>query len=172
MKPEEKWTLEPEHWIVLRCAPSSTDVLAKQLQEKNIPAWSPSVVRKVRVPRSKTKRQKTIMLLPSFVFACLERYKGIDPKAVTKHRVMHVNDKQVTVSSSEVNHLRKLDDSKVKDKKYAVGTKLLIMSGAFAGLPCTVKQHKTNNVIVSIDGKTVDNLSLPAFLLAEMGAGR
>lgn len=61
------------NWCILRTAPSRTLLLAAALTDAGFRAWTPRETRIVRLSRSKAKKEMTVPLIPTIVFAEYDR---------------------------------------------------------------------------------------------------
>lgn len=163
------------HYFIVRCAGQSTILLAKELYQESVRAWTPLWVRKIRVPRSKAHRKVISPLMPSFVFIDGRDYESAVHLAkafrVKRFTPLLVNG---AIAVASLQELRNIDLSATYDeseaeltpKVFEVGESVLIEKGPF---------HGKTGVVLKIGGKYIQieltesriKLKIPPFLLGK-----
>lgn len=173
-------------WFILRCSGRSTLLLAKTLKQDGFEVWTPARTQTIRVPRMNEKREVTLPLLPSFLFAqsrhladLLELSNLIEkPRRITSdgearyHRdfsVFHYFDRIPMIADRSLEPLRLKEQQLVPRKdapEFRSGAKVRVNSGAFEGLKGKVERCKSGYALVIFtDFKRP--VKIPTWLLKE-----
>lgn len=179
-----------EGWIILRTKGRHTLSLAKSLAEDGYEVWTPSRTRNIVIPKANARREVTLPLLASFVFARSShlidllqlaelpvkprRGAGLRQAAHSDFSVFHDHDGRriPIVSDRELENLRALEAKlaipirKKKARAYAKGEHVRIDEGSFAGMTGVVKESNRGTAEVCFGGRYTVKIS--AFLLKPM----
>ena len=158
-------------WIALRCSGSKTGALALALKLLDLSAWTPIVVREIRVPRKTVKRPVEMPLLPTFVFILVSELEAAEKARLYSKcpafTPMKFMSSLATFSSNQLDHLRKVSElapAEVKKIKFPeAGARVLIKVGAFDGLRATVRGRTKTESILQLDDSTLE-VKIPPFL--------
>lgn len=173
-------------WIILRTAGRSTLVLAKTLEQDGFDVWTPSRTQTIRIPRMNVRREVTIPLLPSFLFARsghlfdllqlekmpmkTRRIVGIrEPQYHRDFHVFRYLDSIPMIADKHLDPLRDKEREAIPKKsrpRFDRGTDVLVNNGAFQGLKGRVERCRSGYALVIFtDWKRP--VQIPTFLLAE-----
>lgn len=171
-------------WIILRVAGRSTLTLASTLGEDGFDVWTPTRKQVIRVPRMNVRREISLPLLPSFVFArsrhlidLLElanqdeksrRGPGGQRPAHRDFAVFHFSDRIPMIADADLEPLRIREAELVAKKdrpKFADGAGVRVIRGAFEGLVGRVERcRKGHALVIFTDWKRP--VQIPTHLLA------
>jgi hypothetical protein len=173
-------------WFILRTSGRSTLLLAKTLKQDGFDVWTPARTQIIRVPRMNVRREVTLPLLPSFLFAktrhladLLELSNLIEkPRRITQdgearyHRdfsVFHYFDKIPMIADRHLEPLRLKEQQLIPRRdapEFRNGANVRVNSGAFEGLKGRVERCKSGYALVIFtDFKRP--VKIPTWLLKE-----
>lgn len=148
-------------WIVLRTASAQTLPLVRSLQSAGFTAWSPVKTISKRRPRSNERRDMTVAVLPSYVFACADHLTSLmiaASRSVSPHpqfSVFKYCGKVPTISDRSLDNLRRIERRNMPEKaarQFKSGERVRITEGGFAGLTGIVKTGKGRYTMVLFPG--------------------
>lgn len=168
-------------WIILRCSGQKTLRLAHTLGEAGFEVWTPVEIRTVKVPKANVRREVSLPIMPSYVFASAKRLIDLlqlagRPAHAYAHAdfsVMRHGGMIPAISDDSLQALRRTEakrSSKRKavrifDREAAVTVKS--EGGSFAGMHGTVKKSDAGYSLI-LFGKNFE-AKIPTFLLDESG---
>ena len=160
-------------WIALRCAGNKTKQLADCLKESGLSAWTPIVVRNVRVPRKSVRRAVEIPLMTTFVFLLVaDLIEAEELKLRMKcpqFSAMKFLGIPAVFSANQLDHLRKMTEpdlpaaEKPKLKFPADGVRVQVKVGAFDGMYGIVIGRTKHESIVQFENSKLE-VKIPPFL--------
>jgi transcription antitermination factor NusG len=172
-------------WCILRTSGRTTLRLADTLATDGFDVWTPREVRKIRIPRANIRREATLPLMPSYVFArshhlvdLLElaqmevkprRGNGWGEPAHAGFSVMHWNDGIPLIADRHLDRLRLLEikrtPRKKADRKFdrGVDVRVKIEGGSFAGMKGRVEKSDEGSTLVCFDERLT--VKIATFLL-------
>lgn len=172
-------------WMILRTSGRSTLSLARTLEEDGFEVWTPIRKQTIRVPRMNVRREITLPLLPSFVFARArhmmdllhlskmeERPRRGKGPAHREFSVFRYLDSIPLVSDRCLEPLRAKEIEAVPKKgaqRFDRGSRVRVGSGAFEGLKGRVERCKSGYALVIFDDWKRP-AKIPTFLLRESDA--
>ncbi|WP_129586367.1 transcription termination/antitermination protein NusG [Sphingomonas montana] len=177
-------------WCILRMSGPRTLTLVRSLVAAGIEAWTPTVTRSIRVPRSKAKRERDFPIMPTFVFAharhlpelrrCLGLPSNPHPAfSIFRHggRIPLITDREIeSVRAIETQgqearrlaHQQAMDAARrAKRHHVEVGSEVEIPEGGFAGLTGIVEESDGKFALVCFGGSL--RVKVASFLLATDG---
>lgn len=159
-------------WVILRTAPASTIGLAKSLAAAGFTAWTPVEDQRKRRPRSNDWVDRTVPMLPSFVFAdavglpALAALAMKVEKAQPAFSVFRYAGRIPVITAASLDALRAMESKaahraemerrkamKRPDCQLPVGTAVAITDGPYQGMRGTIDRVKRKNAIVHIAGR-------------------
>lgn len=162
-------------WFVLRTAPANTLRLAQSLAWANIEAWSPAETLVERRGESRTRRQKRIPVIASFVFVRTKHLMdvlAIREAPSNPHPDFRFMRHMGEMSFLPDSHLDPLRVAEQKGKpieqarRWKAGDKVRYPASGFEGLTGTVERSKGKSVWVSFP-RMAWPVETSAFLLLE-----
>jgi transcription antitermination factor NusG len=173
-------TEQSDKWCILRTAGGSTLRLAESLRTSGIEAWTPTEVQMRRIPRSRSRRERTVAILPTFVFARARHI--LDLRALAKATVKAQPDFSVfvykggerAVADRDLEPLREVERKAARRTRkvekpgeadpYPVGTGVRLDTTAFAGMAGVVEKSDRKLTIVCFPN-SVASVTIPTSIL-------
>lgn len=172
-------------WCILRCAGRVTLRLAQTLGEDGFEVWTPRETRRIRIPRANVRREATLALLPSYVFArtshlidLLElaampvkprRGYNFDKPAHPGFRVMKSERGIPVVGDRDLDALRFLEARRTPIRKairtFPAGVRVRVEGGSFGGMSGRVERSDEMHTLVCFSDKYV--VKIPTSILRE-----
>lgn len=161
-----------DSWIILRVSGRHTLKLAQTLAEDGFDVWTPAEVRKIRIPRANVRRDVTLPIMPSYVFARSRhlvdliqmsaqpfkpRRKANQP-AHADFSVMRFHDSIPTVADGHLQALRVLEAKRQPRKKAqrlpkGMEVRVKTEGGSFAGMQGKVERSDEQTTLVCFDSR-------------------
>jgi hypothetical protein len=148
-------------WIILRTAGRCTLPLAASLAKAGYQVWTPAKTETVRVPRANARRDVTMPIMPTFIFAKatslvdLIELSETPDKGHEEFSVFHYFGRIPLLADIELEALRSEETRAVpkrKRKVYAKGERVRVPEGSFAGMSGIVQQADGQYALVSFGG--------------------
>lgn len=158
-------------WCILRTAPASTMNLAKTLGEAGFTAWTPVEAQTRKRPRSSVTVERTVPMLPSFVFADASNLRRLATLALMVEKrqpafsVFRSAGRIPIITEASLAHLRQMEDRAAQRAEIArrkatrrercelgIGTAVAITEGPFRGTRGTIERVKRHNAVVHLQG--------------------
>lgn len=146
-------------WCVLRTAGRTTLKLAETLAEDGFEVWTPAETKTLRIPRANVRRQITLPIMPSYLFARVKHLVDllelaampVKPRRVRNQpshadfSVMHYHDTIPLIAERHLEGLRTIEAKRAPRKKSArlpagVSVKVKTEGGSFAGMEGKVER--------------------------------
>jgi transcription antitermination factor NusG len=182
-------TIDFGGWCILRTKSRHTQRLARTLAEDGFDVWTPTEVRTMRVPRMNVRREVTLPLMPSYVFAKAvhlidliqlaampakpRRGRYCHEPAHEDFNVMRCFGGIPTVSDSDLAQLRALEAKRTPRKKaersFAAGATVRVEGGSFGGMTGTVERSDRGHTLVCFSDRY--QVKIPTSLLLENAVG-
>jgi transcription antitermination factor NusG len=176
-------------WIILRTAGKDTLRLAKSLEEDGFEVWSPSEPKEITEYRTRLRRQITVPLLASYVFAPAKhrselfqlagmevrprRGAGWGKPAHAGFSVMCGSRGALLITDRQLTALRQIETRRAKHKKadvsFTPGDRVRVGAGVGAGMEGTV--IRSNRKQTKIDFGSNFDPQLPTSILVKVGVG-
>lgn len=176
-------------WIILRTAGKDTLRLTKSLKEDGFEVWSPSEPKEIVQHRTRVRRQITVPLLASYVFAPAKyraelfslaamevrprRGAGWGKPAHAGFSVMCGSRGALLITDRQLNALRQIETKRAKHKKadasFNPGDRVRVGTGVSEGMEGTV--IRSNRKQTKIDFGSSFDMHLPTSILAKVGVG-
>lgn len=179
-------------WIILRTQGRSTLTLAETLCKDGFDVWTPAHKQIVRIPRMNVKREITLPILPSFIFArsdhlhellqlekmpmkarrVVPEFRRDMPNEARYHRNFHVFrylDSIPMIADRHLDPLRVKEREAVPKKaraRFDRGAGVSVNNGPFQGLKGRVERCRSGYALVIFDDWKRP-VQIPTFLLAE-----
>lgn len=172
-------------WIILRTKGRQTLSLARSLAEDGFEVWTPARTKIIHIPKHNARREVTLPILASFLFARSahlidllqlaelpvkpRRGAGLRQPAHPDFSVFHYGERIPLVSESELAGLRALEAKlavpilKRKAKPYARGDLVRMDEGSFAGMTGVVQSSSRGVAEVCFGGR--HTVKINAFIL-------
>jgi transcription antitermination factor NusG len=159
-------------WCILRTGSRNTLALAQFLTEAGIETWAPSRIEVRRLPRRKDKVERTIALLPSYVFARATGLSALLRMAATpggdhpEFSVFRYQDRVPVLADADLESLRTAEtreQPKAKRRTYRAGESVRIPEGSFAGMTGVVEEGDGRFTLVCFGGRV--RVKISTFLL-------
>jgi hypothetical protein len=185
-------------WCILRTSAGRTLGVAKALADAGFEVWTPSEMQLRRAPRSRTKRERMIPLIPTFVFARADRltdlialskkpsqnYQYWDAeerrmmaRGVPYFSVFRHLDRYPLITDASLEALRQAEQ-RMKGKPrtgtsvpvpvFELGTQVRVPEGSFAGMIGVVEESKGEYTLVCFPKWSVPIKIASLLLLADM----
>ena len=148
-------------WCVLRMAASRTLLVAASLAEAGLPAWTPTISVKRRIPRKPGRVEKPAPLLPTFVFVPeqhLDELLQLSRLPVSQHpafSLFRFAGEFVFVRDAEITRLRALE-AQMKPKRrrptVELASEVVPTEGAYAGMTGTVIESDGKLTLIAFGG--------------------
>lgn len=156
-----------QDWCILRTSGRTTLRLAASLAEGGFEVWTPVEVRKIRIPRANVRREVTLPIMPSYVFARAEHLIDLlqiagQPAHAHAHvdfSVMRHRERLPLIADAQLQALRKLEarraPKKRADRVFGTGVDVLVKieGGSFAGMKGRVEKSDTLHTLVCFDDR-------------------
>lgn len=146
-------------WCVLRTKGQFTLPLAASLSEVGFDAWSPVEVQVTRETEHRSRVERLVAAMPTYVLAPLGQAGAIlAERATGRHKrfsFMHYGEHALLVPDSQVAHLRKIEREAAARREppnFLVGQTIRVPEGPFQGLGGTVVETKKGWVLVAFPG--------------------
>lgn len=172
-------------WCILRTSGRSTLRLAQSLCEDGFEAWTPTEVRRIRIPRANIRRDVTLPLMPSYVFARAGHLVDLLQMAAMPFKprrsarspahcdfsVMHYHDSIPLIADTQLNALRQIEAKRTPRPKaqrtFAAGVQVRVMveGGSFAGMKGTVQRSGEGYSVVWVSDRLM--VKIPTSMLEE-----
>jgi transcription antitermination factor NusG len=150
-----------ENWCILRTSGRKTILLADSLKRHGVEAWTPREIRKQRLPRSRAVEERTIAIMPTFVFARAshlgylanetQNYKSPHPQ----FSVQLYQNRFPLIADGELRALRDAERKTIPLEKvsgYNPGDIVRIGQGGFAGLSGIVQTSDGKHTMIAFSG--------------------
>jgi transcription antitermination factor NusG len=155
-----------EGWLILRTQGRHTLPLAASLTEDGFEAWTPSDIRRIRVPRANVKRDLRLPLLPRYVFVkALHLIDMLELAAMPEKPRRAGGRKPAHREFSVFRHAGRIpviadeDLAPLRDKErsaaaapiapsFNVGQRVLVPTGSFGGMSGTVVRSNGRETLV------------------------
>lgn len=168
-------------WIIIRTKPSSTLTLAAALAEDGFQVWTPTEVQVRRVPRAKAKIERTVAIMPTFIFAREEHLD--DLLSLSKSSISPYPDFSIfhhrsrtkipTISDDTLQALREAEEAaerrtaarraaEARGKRaepFEAGETVKIPDGSFAGLEGIIEGSDGKDTLVCFGGRMTVKIS-------------
>lgn len=159
------------NYLIYTCASSATTNLTRMLNiSYQVEAWTPTMLKRVRVPRKKRYRLKYVPLMPSFIFVPKTAEEVVDG-LVASYKVnikkMQVNGAWAEVSLRDLYSIKEPDEKQELEQAVAtlrVDDRVCVVSGPFTGDQGKVVTLKEGFVVV-FSNKYQANIDFPPFML-------
>lgn len=157
-------------WCILRTSGRFTLRLAASLREDGFEVWTPVETRKIRIPRANVRRDVTLPLMPSYVFARSHHLIDLIQMAAMPFKprrahgkpahvdfsVMHYHDTIPLIGDGQLQALRQLEAKRAPRKKaqrFNSGVEVLVKmeGGSFAGMKGRVERSDETTTLVCFD---------------------
>lgn len=176
-------TEEDSRWCILRTAASSTLPLVEALNEDSFGVWTPVQVVTRRVPRSKEQKQRTVPMMPTFLFAPAQQLHALIDIAASPvspyagFSIFRYLDRIPLLADASLDPLRLAEHrsrlaeirsrQKVKQSADAFdeGETVKVPSGAFAGMSGIVEESNGKCTLVCFAGRI--SVKIDTFLLRD-----
>lgn len=147
-------------WCILRTSPGRTLPLARSLAAAGFEVWTPKMTIYRRRPRSQRRIECEAPIMPTFVFARANRVRDlarVSALPVNPHPAFSIfrhGGGVPLVGDQEIVGLRaaedraKRQDLKSKRKAFAIGERVRLTEGAFAGLSGVIEQSDGKMALV------------------------
>lgn len=167
-------------WCVLRTSARSTMRLATSLDKDGFSVWTPIEHRRIRIPRANVRREVTLPMMPSYVFADAEHL--LDLLAITKletsahpsFSVMKRFDQIPVIADHDLEGLRTLERKRTPIRKarqaLPLGAEVKIESGSFGGMKGTVERSDHMNTLVCFGDNFVVKIATSLLLADNVGS--
>lgn len=164
-------------WIILRTSGRHTLRLASSLKDDGYEVWTPTEVKKIRIPRMNVRRSVTLPLLPSYVFAKaahmidLLQLSDRQFKAHADFSVMRMSDSIPLIGDEQLQSLRQLEARRTPlakaQHKFDAGVEVRVKveGGSFAGMAGVIRKSDHGHSLVCFDGRL--SVKIPTCLLQE-----
>lgn len=175
-------------WCILRTSGRLTLRLAETLAEDGFEVWTPVETRKVRVPRANVRRDVTLPIMPSYIFAravhlidliqmagmTFKPRRAANKPAHADFSVMHYHDSIPLVGDAQLNALRTLEAKRAPRKKAmrlpcGVEVQVKVEGGSFAGMKGRVERSDEVATLVCFDDRLT--VKIATSLLQANGVG-
>ncbi|OHT19923.1 MULTISPECIES: transcription termination/antitermination protein NusG [Edaphosphingomonas] len=162
-------------WCILRMKGQSTLPVFRALAEAGYDVWTPIQIQSRRVPRSKSRVERPVPIMPTYVFARAARIRDLfEVSQTVGFSVFHHRDRVPLIADREIEGLRTAEErAKPRDRKrvFRVGERVRVPEGAFAGLEGIVEQSDGRHTLVCFGGRL--SINVDSFLLrsSELGSG-
>lgn len=154
-------------WLILRTSGRHTLRLAASLTEDGYEVWTPAEVRKIRIPRANVRREVTLPIMPSYVFAKSNHLVDLlqlsgQPSHAYAHvdfSVMRHGEHIPLVRDDSLRALRQLEAKRTPRKKAdrifgkGVDVQVKIEGGSFAGMKGRVEKSDALHTLVCFDDR-------------------
>jgi transcription antitermination factor NusG len=163
------------HWCILRTSGGRTLPLARSLVDADFEVWTPVETISRRRPRSKIKIDIEAPIMPTFVFARawhLPELLACASSPINEHpsfSVFHYAGKIPLVAEREVEGLRREEHramrrvQRTQRKDFAIGERVRVPEGPFAGMSGVVQQSDGKFALVGFAGTM--RVKIATFLL-------
>jgi transcription antitermination factor NusG len=172
-------------WCILRTSGRYTLRLAQSLGEDGFEVWTPTEARKIRIPRMNLRRDVTLPLMPSYVFARARHLVDLIQMASMPFKprraqgrpshadfsVMHFHDTIPLIRDGHLQSLRQLEAKRTPRKRAAqtfpqgMEVRVKVEGGSFAGMKGVVQRSDHGHSLVFIDKRLT--VKIPTSLLLE-----
>lgn len=166
-------------WVILRCSGQKTLRLAATLAEEGFEVWTPAEIRTVKVPKANVRREVSLPIMPSYVFASARHLIDLlqiagRPAYAYAHAdfsVMRHGGAIPVISDASLQALRRTEAKRSSKRKairtFEQGLNVTVKTegGSFAGMRGTVKKSETGYSLI-LFGKNFE-AKIPTFLLDE-----
>jgi transcription antitermination factor NusG len=148
-------------WIVLRTGSAQTLPLVRSLRDYGVEVWSPVKTISKRRPRSNERREVTVAILPSYVFARASHLADLmvaANRSVSPHppfSVFKYCGKVPIISDRSLENLRRIEKRALPEKaarQFKQGERVRITEGGFAGMTGIVKTGRGRYTMVLFPG--------------------
>lgn len=169
-----------DDWVILRTAGGSTLRLAETLTAAGIEAWTPTEEQMRRIPRSRTRRLRTMAILPTFVFARANRI--LDLRALAKaprkaqpdFSVFVYQGGERSVADTDLEALREVERRAARRVRkhekpgeadpHEVGQGVRVTTSAFTGMTGIVERSDRKITLVCFPN-SVHSVTIPTSIL-------
>lgn len=164
-------------WCILRTSGRHTLVLAQTLRDDGFEVWTPETVLSCRLPRRKSRVDRTAAMLPTFVFAGSRHIPDLltlsdaPKKRAPNFSVFRYLGRVPVVADRDLEAIRdveKLERMRAKRKAprrtFDPGTTVRVEEGAFSGMSGIVEDGGGKHVLVCFHGISV---KIASFLLVK-----
>ena len=164
-----------QRWIILRTSGRHTLRLAETLASAGFETWTPRETKRIRVPRANVRREVTLPIMPSYVFAAADGLLDLlaladkEFKPHADFTVMRFHSTIPLIADAHLTALKQLEAKRAPRKKAVrfdrgVDVLVKIEGGSFAGMRGRVEQSDENMTLVCFDRRMT--VKIPTFLLA------
>jgi hypothetical protein len=179
-----------EQWCILRTSGRQTLKLADTLGEDGFEVWTPQETRRIRIPRKNVRREITLPIMPSYVFARarhridlleMERMEvkprrghGFGRPAHPRFNVMRHAGQLVAIEDRHLNALRQIEHKAELDRirlkttePFPVGVRVRVKPGthdAWSGMVARVVKSDAGISTVVFHGTRLDVAIRTSFL--------
>lgn len=169
--------VERAGWCILRTSGGRTLPVAKSLAAAGFDVWTPVRTTKVRVPRSKRVVERQVAMMPTFVFARIDRVDelirvlALPSNPHPRFGIFRHQGKLAVVAEGEIAGLKAAEDRetrallRTKKRIIDVGTKYAPKRGGFAGMHGVVECGDGKFALVSFGGRFV--VKIATFLMSD-----
>jgi transcription antitermination factor NusG len=154
-------------WCILRCSGQKTLRLAASLAEAGYEVWSPIETKRIRIPRANVRREVTLPIMPSYVFARATHLIDLlqlagRPAHAYAHAdfsVMRHGESIPLVRDDSLQALRRLEAKRTAKKRAdrvfgsGVDVQVKIEGGSFAGMKGRVEKSDALYTLVCFDDR-------------------
>jgi len=149
-------------WIILRCSGQKTLRLSATLTEAGYEVWTPVETKRIRIPRANVRREVTLPIMPSYVFAKAEHLVDMiqlagRPAYAHAHvdfSVMKHGERFPSVSDESLQALRRLEAKRALTRKatrtFDAGVEVVVKveGGSFAGIKGKVEKSNHGHTLI------------------------
>jgi hypothetical protein len=154
-------------WIILRTQGRHTITLAESLAEDGYRVWTPAMSRRLRVPKMNVKRDVTLPLMPSYVFARGEHLIDLLELAAMPERPRRAGGRKAAhrdfgifrhagripvIADADLGPLRDEERrgaaSALVHREFDVGQRVRVPGGSFGGMAGTVVRSNGRETVV------------------------
>ncbi len=154
----------PGAWCILRMAPSRTMKVAESLARAGFEVWTPVENQVRRLPRSKVRQARQVMVMPTYLFA--RAHQIVDLLALSKapgsphpdFSVFRHHDRFPLIADESLNHLRMIEKRTAPKQRasiFTAGDEVKLTEGSFAGMNGVVETSKGQYSLVTFSGWAV-----------------
>lgn len=161
-----------DNWCILRTSGRHTLTLAESLAKDGFEVWTPVETRRIRIPRANARRDVTLPIMPSYVFARVahlvdllelaampvkpRRGKGLREPAHADFSVLHAFGKIPLVADRHLTELRRLEAKRTPVKRAAYSfprnATARVDGGIFGGMVGVVVRSTPSNTVLCFNG--------------------
>lgn len=150
-----------DSWCILRTSGRHTLRLAATLAEDGFEVWTPAETKRIRIPRANVRREVTLPIMPSYIFAKAGHLVDLLQLAAKpvgdSFSVMRHGERIAMVTDESLQALRRLEAKRALTRKsvrtFEAGVEVVVKieGGSFAGMRGKVERSDHGHTLICFD---------------------